>query len=121
VHPEVNRNLLSGKTIKLGRISQLWVFMMGDVFIRTDGVSVELLPDSHCNWCSKPISPDYFFGTGLCADCYTESNKPPIRIHAVGIYRLHTADNQISQVTTQLYDSLIGQTEGMKGIPANAS
>ena|GEM_PF-4612037 len=24
-------------------------------------------------------------------------------------------------VTTQLYDSLIGQTEGMKGIPANAS
>ena len=86
-----------GKLIKLGTLSQSWVFIMGDIFIRSDGVRVELLPVEHCKCCSKPISDNYFYGTRMCSDCYKEENRPPIKIHAVGIYILRTADNQISQ------------------------
>jgi len=40
---------------------------------------------------------------------------------AIGVIEEWKPDIVYVNVTTQLYDSLIGQTEGMKGIPANAS
>ncbi|GEM_PF-1434705 len=33
----------------------------------------------------------------MCSDCYNGDKKPPIKIHAVGIYILRTVNNQISQ------------------------
>lgn len=75
---------------------------MGNFFIRSDGVKIDLIPEPYCKWCSKPISVEYQ-DYGLCYDC---NSKPPlIKIRTVGIYPLHhPQDNQLGREIWQLKD-----------------
>ena len=76
---------------------------MSDLFIRSDGVKIDLIPAPYCKWCSKPIQMQYR-DHGLCYDC---NIKPPlIEIRAVGIYPLHhPQDNQLGREIWQLKNS----------------
>ena len=73
---------------------------MGNSFMRSDGVKIDLIPTPYCKWCNKPIQMQYR-DHGLCYDC---NIKPPlIEIRAVGIYPLHhPQDNQLGRDIWQL-------------------
>ncbi len=80
-------------------IKGLLVFMMADDFIRSDGIKIELLPEPYCKWCSKPI-PERYRDYGLCYDCNKRIERfemPMVKINAVGLYFLKTAENQLSK------------------------
>lgn len=74
---------------------------MGNSFIRSDGVKIDLIPEPYCKWCSKPIRKEY----SICFNCKI---KPPlIEIRAVGIYPLHRPrdnQNQLGREIWQLKD-----------------
>lgn len=77
---------------------------MSDYFIRSDGIKIELIPEPYCRWCSKPISKSYR-DHGLCYDCnqrLSRSEIPLVKINAVGLYLLKTAENQLSKEIWQL-------------------
>ncbi len=80
------------------------MFIMADDFIRSDGIKIELLPEPYCKWCSKPI-PESYRDYGLCYDCNLKrgrSEMPIVKINAVGLYHLKTAENQLSKEIWQL-------------------
>lgn len=75
---------------------------MGNSFMRSDGVKIDLIPTPYCKWCSKPIQMQYR-DHGLCYDCNIK--HPLIEIRAVGIYPLHhPQDNQLGREIWQLKD-----------------
>ncbi len=104
---------------------------MTDFFIRSDGIKVDLIPEPYCKWCSKPI-PRSYRDHGLCYECDKKSfiiseeskqpvrqvdergiewipvratikiNEPLLKVNAVGIYFLKTAENQLSKEIWEL-------------------
>ncbi len=84
---------------------------MTDFFIRSDGIKIDLIPEPYCKWCSKPI-PKSYRDHGLCYECDKKSfiitegkikiYEPLIKINAVGIYVLKTADTQLSKEIWEL-------------------
>lgn len=72
---------------------------MDNYFIRSDGVKIELISEPYCEWCSKPIAKIYK-DYGLCYDCNIKLrnfNPPLVTINTVGIYKLRSAENQLSK------------------------
>ena len=77
---------------------------MADDFIRSDGIKIELIPEPYCTWCSKPISKNYLI-SGLCYNCNQKrrnSEMPIVKVNAVGIYMLRTANTQLSKEILKL-------------------
>lgn len=71
---------------------------MGNFFIRSDGVKIDLIPEPYCKWCSKPIRPEY----SICANC--KIKHPLIVIRAVGIYPLHRSRDNQNQLGKEIWE-----------------
>ena len=70
---------------------------MGNSFIRSDGVKIDLIPEPYCKWCNKPIRKEY----SICYNCNIK--HPLIEVRAVGIYILHDPqDNQLGREIWEL-------------------
>ena len=50
-----------------------WWLTMGNSFIRSDGVKIDLIPEPYCKWCSKPIRKEY----SICYNCNIKCNYSP--------------------------------------------
>ena len=70
-------------------------------FTRSDGAKIELISDSFCDWCSKPIAKKYQ-NYGYCNNCHNKLEPPLLKVRTVGIYYLKTVENQLSKEIWQL-------------------
>ena len=77
---------------------------MTNSFIRSDGVKIDLIRESRCRLCSKPI-PLRYKEYGYCTDCKDlRDMEPGIVMYAVTEYILKDPPEKLSQVNREIRD-----------------
>lgn len=75
---------------------------MVSYFLRSDGTRIDLLRESHCQLCSKPI-PLRFRDYGYCADCKTLKDRDDnVIIYAVSEYIYRDPDDKLTPINREI-------------------
>jgi len=75
---------------------------MTNSFIRFDGVKVDLIRESHCKICSKPI-PLSYKDFGYCMDCKDQKDRQPeLIIYGITEYVLKDPVEKLSAINREI-------------------